>query len=237
MRVSDLTPAVLTAYEKTQGMKRATIRRELSVLAAAVVDATESGRLVGAPPIKLPPAPPGRTRHLNESEIGRLLAECRDDHLRLFVMLALNTGARRAAILDLTWPQIDFTTGVIDLNPPGRAQTQKKRPKVPMSPQLGDALRNAQETADSLYVVNWHGQPILSIKKALSAAAFRAGIAGVSAHVLRHIAGTLLAKAGVPLWMIGQLLGQSQIETTARYAHFCPEFGKEAVAILGRVTG
>ena len=74
------------------------------MLAAAVVDATEAGRLVGAPPIKLPPAPPGRTRHLTEDEIARLLAECRDDHLRLFVMLALNTGARRAAILDLTWP-------------------------------------------------------------------------------------------------------------------------------------
>ncbi len=214
VRVSDLTPAVLSAYQRDRKVKVGTVRRELAVLAAAIKDATDAGRLVGAPTIRLPPAPPGRQRHLSESEIGRLLAECRDDHLRLFVLLALNTGARRGAILDLTWPQVDFTHCMIDLNPPGRAQTQKRRPKVPMSPELVDTLRAAQETADSLYVVSWRRQPVADVKTGLGHAAQRAGLAGVSAHVLRHTAGTLLAKAGVPLWTVAGLLGHSVTKTT-----------------------
>ena len=237
VRVSDLTPAVLSAYQRDRGVKIGTVRREMAVLAAAIKDATESGRLVGAPTIKLPPAPPGRQRHLSAVEVGKLLAECHEDHLRLFVLLALNTGARRAAILDLTWPQVDFVHGVIDLNPPDRAQTQKRRPKVPMSAELADALRIAQETADSLYVVSWRGQPVADVKTGLGHAAQRAGIAGVSAHVLRHTAGTMLAKAGVPLWTIAGLLGHSVTKTTELYAHFSPEFGRDAVKILGRVTG
>lgn len=235
-RISELTPAVLAAYERERGKARATIRRELSVLAAAIVDATEAGALVGAPPVKLPAAPPGRTRNLTEDEIRRLLDEC-EGHLRLFVLLALNTGARRAAILDLTWPQIDFMTGVIDLNPPGRVQTAKRRPKVPMSETLLETLRRTKATATSEYVVSWRGQPIAAVKTALGKAAARAGVPDVSSHVLRHTAGTLMAKAGIPLWQIGEILGQSQVATTALYAHFSPDFGREAVAVLGRATG
>ncbi len=112
----------------------------------------------------------------------------------------------------------------------------KRRPKVPMSPTLAESLRRAHEVSESTYVVSYRGQPILAVKTGLVAAAKRAGVAGVTAHVLRHTAGTLLAKAGVPLWIIGQLLGQSQTATTERYVHFTPGFGKEAVAILGIAT-
>ena len=246
VRVADLTPAALKAYEDNRNadslkarkkpISRATIRRDLSVLGAAVARAVKEGRLAGAPKIGLPSAPPGRKRHLSEIEVGSLLAECHDQHIKLFVALAVNTGARRGAILDLTWPQIDFVNGVIDLNPPGRAQTAKRRPVVPMSDSLGEMLREAQAAAKSPYVIAYHGMPILAVKTGLGNAAKRAGLSGVTAHVLRHTAGTLLAKAGVPLWIIGQLLGHSIVKTTELYAQFSPDFGREAVAILGKLT-
>ena len=237
VRVADLTPAALTAYANDRKVKPGTVRRELALLAAGIKDEVEAGRLVDAPVIKLPPPSSARERFLSEAEIGRLLAECREDHLRLFVLLGLNTGARRAAILDLTWPQVDFVNNIIDLNPPGRSQTQKRRPKVPMSPELARALKDAQEASSTPYIVNWRGMPVADVKTGLSHAAARAGIKRVSAHDLRHTAGTLLAKSGHSLWTIAGLLGHSVTKTTELYAHFCPDFGREAVAALGRVTG
>jgi hypothetical protein len=47
------------------------------------------------------------------------------------ILLALNTWARPAAITDLDpATQYDARTTIIDLNPPGRLQTNKQSPKI-----------------------------------------------------------------------------------------------------------
>jgi len=46
-------------------------------------------------------------RPLSVEEIGKLYAEWAD-HMRLFMILMLGTGARNEAISTLTWDQIDF---------------------------------------------------------------------------------------------------------------------------------
>jgi hypothetical protein len=47
-----------------------------------------------------------------------------------YVVMALNTWARPEAIADLSVRhQVDFTRGIIDLNPPGRLQNKKVRPR------------------------------------------------------------------------------------------------------------
>jgi integrase len=43
------------------------------------------------------------------------------------VTLALATGARMGAILDLTWDRVDFEHGTIDFMPAGRDKTNKRR--------------------------------------------------------------------------------------------------------------
>lgn len=72
-------------------------------------------------------------RPLSVEEIGKLYVECAD-HMRLFMILMLGTGARNEVICTLTWEQIDFEAGLIYLNPPGRKQTSKRRPVVRMVP-------------------------------------------------------------------------------------------------------
>src|ERR1700722_10165351 len=70
-----------------------TTRRELSVLVAAINHAINNGRLTSAPKVWLPPEPPNKTRYLEKDEIEALLKGCVVPHLKLFVVLALNTGA------------------------------------------------------------------------------------------------------------------------------------------------
>ena len=70
---------------------------------------------------------------LTRAEIGRWL-DAADPHCLTFLVLLGATMARPGAILDLReGPQIDRARRLIDLNPPGRRQTKKYRPVVPMT--------------------------------------------------------------------------------------------------------
>ena len=65
----------------------------------------------------------------------------------------------------------------------------------------------------------------------------RAGLDGVRLHDLRHsfASGGLLVGEGLP--MIGKLLGHSQVQTTARYAHLADDPVKAAAdRIAGRIA-
>ncbi len=53
------------------------------------------------------------------------------------VVMALNTWARPEAITDLSVRHpVDFTRGIIDLNPPGRLQNKKVRPTIRLTDNL-----------------------------------------------------------------------------------------------------
>ncbi|MDP6427464.1 MAG: tyrosine-type recombinase/integrase, partial [Rhodospirillales bacterium] len=70
----------------------------------------------------------------------------------------------------------------------------------------------------------------------------RAGIEDVRIHDLRHTFASTAVAAGQGLPMIGKLLGHSQVQTTARYAHLAADPVKAAAervssniaALMGR---
>ena len=47
----------------------------------------------------------------------------------------------------------------------------------------------------------------------------RAGLDGVSVHTLRHTAGTMMLRNGMPVAHVQRILGHTRIETTMRYVH------------------
>ena len=51
----------------------------------------------------------------------------------------------------------------------------------------------------------------------------RAGVKDVCIHDLRHTFASTAIATGQGLPMIGKLLGQTQVQTTARYAHLAAE--------------
>jgi integrase len=56
----------------------------------------------------------------------------------------------------------------------------------------------------------------------------RAGLEDVRMHDLRHSYASVAANLGESLPMIGKLLGHTQAQTTARYAHLAADPVKEA---------
>jgi len=219
------------------GAGEGTIIRELGgALRPAIRHAIEQRRLVpGSYYVPVPMQPPGRDYWITRPEAARLLWETRRDrrarlHLPLYALIALYTGQRRGAILDLTWKQVDLVRGRIDFNPPGQGQTKKRRPVIPVPRPLLAALRRAHKRASCDHVISYRGAPVADCKTGFNSAAARAGIPECTSHTLRHTAGTWMAQRGVPLREIGGYLGHSETRTTELYAHHHPDFMKAARA-------
>jgi integrase len=152
--------------------------------------------------------------------------------VRLFIILAITTGARMSAILDLRWEQVDFRHRTINFNSPDREQTNKRRPVVPINERALGALEEAAPGALTDFVIEWSGEQVKSIKKAIRMAARRSGIP-CSPHVFRHTAGVWMAQADVPMQKISQFLGHTSTRVTERtYARYSPSFMKDAAAAL-----
>ena len=252
----DITENTCVAYAGFRDVSDGTVRRELGVLRAAVNWAHRHGRLTRAPFVELPPNPPHKDRWLTRAEAAALLRAARVEpharlHLPLFIVLGLYTGARKGAILDLRWNQVDLDRGRIDFNPPGRKRTNKGRPIIPIPRRLMTFLRLARRRGSDLgHVVHQDGRRLKDIKTGFAGAAKRSGLdslrtkvgetsdgrplyqATVSPHVLRHTAGTWMAQRGVDLFQVAGWLGQSYQRTVELYAHHHPDFMQQAKAAM-----
>lgn len=237
--VATITSKRIKAYGEFSGVQPGTLRRELGILRAALGYAVQEQRLLRAPFVRLPEAPPGKERWLTRGEAARLLWQSRNtrgdtrQYLALYVRLGLYTGARPGALKGLRWSQVKFDQGefgIIDFNPPGRTHTTKGRARVPLDAKMRALLLRAKRThgSDLGPVINRRGAVIEDIGNGFKAAADRASIDGVTPHTLRHTCGTWLAQRGVPLFEISGWLGHTDARTTALYAHHHPDHLNEA---------
>lgn len=158
--------AMVKKYNEFRKVGPATRRLELSVLSTALTMAYKAGHIERKPDIPLPPTPERIERHLSVPKFRKFLSGVRAPHAHLYMILGINTMARPSAILDLKWTQVNFDRGLIDFNPPGRVQTSKRRPIVPINRPLRTALEAAYEARQTEYVVEHGNDRIESIKKA-----------------------------------------------------------------------
>lgn len=88
----------------------------------------------------------------------------------------------------------------------------------------GERARYAAARCDGV-LVNRVGGPAraLAVNRALGRLCRAAGIARVTAHVLRHSIATHLVASGMRLEAVARLLGHRSLETTTRYAHVVAE--------------
>jgi integrase len=215
------------------GRSDSTIWSELSRLRSALRWAEKKRLIDKAPFIWKPAQSPPRDKRLTREEVTRLIAACEYPHVKLFVILAITTAARMTAILELEWSRVDLQRGLISYQDPTIAKTTKGRATVPINTMAHAALTEAQRGATTPFVIEWAGQRVRSVKKALASASERAEIGHVSAHMLRHSAASILVESGATLFEVAKLLGHSNtkmIETT--YAHLAPDYLRGAASKL-----
>lgn len=231
LRPDQITRKLCQDYAKKrrrEGVSDGTIIKELGVLKAALGWANKAAGAV----FEMPPTPQARERHITLAEFNKLLGACELPHMRLFCLLAWYTAGRASAIFELTWDRVDFTRGQIRLSKGGGRQ--KGRATVPIADRLRTALTEAHHARTSDYVIEWGGNPVGSVARAFRAACIKAKLADVSPHVLRHSAAVRMVENGVPLEVVGQYLGHTDLKVTYRvYARFSPTFLKGAADALG----
>lgn len=97
-------------------------------------------------------------------------------HLRLFTLLALYTGARHGAIVDLTWDRVADDCSRVDFRNPERPKVKKRRTAVRCAAPLRAALQDARQLRTCDHVIEWNGRPVKRIRRSFERAAIRAGL-------------------------------------------------------------
>jgi len=142
-------------------------------------------------------------------------------------LLAL-TGMRRDEVLDLTWPQIDWRQGMLRLPD---SKTGKR--DVVVSEEVLTLLReiaSAKHTPKHGRVVcSRTGQKLKSLNVTWRRVRQLAGLGDVRLHDLRHSVASDAIMNGVPLEVVGKMLGHRNYHTTQRYAHIADTVLRDAV--------
>ncbi len=162
-------------------------------------------------------------------------------HLARFILLGLYTGTRAAAVASASIERgdgrsyVDLQNGIFYRLAEGKRETKKRQPPVPIPPRLLAHLRRWQaKGVVHRYVVEWHGEPVKSVKTAFKSAVKLAGLDGqVTPHTLRHTAATWLMQAGVDKWEAAGFLGMSVEMLDRVYGHHHPQHLRQAAQSIG----
>ena len=157
------------------------------------------------------------------------MAHCQD-HLKGIVIVALNTGMRKAEILGLKWRDVDIKRNILYL----RETKNGEKREVPINEQVKTVLINTLRNSKSEYVFNYNGKRIIDIKRSYSTAVKNSGIKDFTFHDLRHTFASHLVMNGVDLNTVRELLGHKTLQMTLRYSHLSASHKHKAVEGLSK---
>jgi integrase len=206
-----------------------------------------------------------RTRYLSAAEILRLseaLASHPEKTSANAIRLLMLTGARRSEVLAARWDMFDLDRGI--WTKPSAHTKQRTEHRVPLSAPAVDLLREMKSEGSGPYVFPGpNGKPLSDVKRTWLTVCRRAGLAEQESkttrsgkvvldkdgkpqlfwsatarlHDLRHTYASVLASEGLSLPIIGALLGHTQPQTTARYAHLLDDPLRAATELIGVLVG
>ena len=178
-----------------------------------------------------------RERFLTEEEfrcLGHVLNEAEAEGSESLsavtaIRLLMLTGCRLNEIQTLRWEYVkNDCIELPDAKTGGRA--------VPLGPEARAVLSAIPRDEDNPWVIAGRlpGSHLTDLQRPWRRIRKQAGLEGVRIHDLRHSFASRALALGESLTMIGKLLGHTQVQTTARYAHLARDSIQTAAA---RITG
>jgi integrase len=178
------------------------------------------------------------TENITQEQAKKLieaLDEEADQTMASLVRLALFTGMRRSALLNLQWADLDFERGFITLR--GDVAKKKKTETIPMNTQARVVLEGVIRT-NSPYVFpgKYADKPRCNLSPMLKRVRSKAGLPESfrPLHGLRHAFASWLASSGkVTMYELQKLLTHSSPLMTQRYAHLHDDALRRASDLAG----
>ncbi len=146
------------------------------------------------------------------------------------IRLLLFTGARLNEILTLRWAYVDTDNRQIRL--PDSKTGQKS---IYINDRAFDVLEEVPRLDGNSFVICGEkpGQHLVNLQKPWRRIRKKAGLEDVRLHDLRHTYASIAAISGISLPVIGALVGHTQPQTTARYAHLSADPIRSANEVIG----
>lgn len=227
-------PALVRSYiakRRNLGRANGTIDKELRALRQALSWGVKESWLERPPHIETPGGGPARDRWLSRAEAKALIDACVSDHIKMFIILGLHTGARCQAILDLTWDRADMERRLV-IFPRSNPRSRKRTAIVPMSNTLFAALEEARELAETDWVIEFNRKPLASISKGFQRTVRRAGIKHCTIHDLRRTCASWMLQAGHSFAKVASYLGDTEEIIRRHYGQFSPDWLQDAAKSL-----
>lgn len=169
-----------------------------------------------------------RERFFSEGElgaIGRVLDEMEVERIELpsaiaAVRLLLFTGCRLREIMTLKWSYVDLDRSALHL-----PDSKTGAKIVSIGNAAVEVLKKLDRDPDNVFVITGRvpGQHLADLQPFWQRVRGRAGLKDARIHDIRHTFASVAVSNGMSLPIIGKLLGHTQVQTTARYAHLARE--------------
>ena len=258
---------VTEAHPNGRPLAPKTVRHLATMLYTSLAEADRLGILKIQHPmrnkrVKLPKLPKREPAVVDKEKLKLLFDRARTTRLYPFIVLATATGCRRGELLALQWPDLNMTTGELNVSKSLEQtkaglrvkSTKSEKPRhfvVPESvlPVLADHLAE-QDEDKRLFGADYQDHNLIfcqpngayyspdrlgaRVKELMG----KVGLEGVSLHSLRHTNATELLRNGVPLAEVSRRLGHAdQNITLAIYSHAVPADSRAAAKIWDDALG
>jgi integrase len=141
------------------------------------------------------------------------------------VRVLIFSGARRGEICRLRWEQLDTEHACARL-----PDSKTGAKTIPLSAKALEVIAGLRRRSPWVFPTEEGSQPI-DLSRPWERIRERAGMPTLRVHDLRHSHASVLAGAGVPLVVIGRILGHATPATTARYAHLADHAVRSATEL------
>lgn len=178
-----------------------------------------------------------RERFLSPDELSRLGSALshadkigESPYVTAALRLLLFTGARLSEILTLRWEYVDLDVGLLRL-----PDSKSGAKTIALPAPAIEILTTLQRQKNNPFVICGakQGAALVNLQKPWRRIRRVAELDDVRLHDLRHSFASVAAAGGMSLPLIGSMLGHSQPQTTARYAHFADDPRLVAANLVG----
>jgi hypothetical protein len=164
----------------------------------------------------------GRERFLDQAELARLMPVLMEaeGHLVVparIVRFLLATGLRISECFHCRWEHIDIERKQMSI--PASHAKSKRLDSIPLNAAAIQVLKECDRGGPHAFSNPSTGNSFVTIKKSFATLMDRAGLEGVTAHVMRHTAASLMINGGQSLYSVQRILRHSSSKVTEKYAH------------------